>query len=111
VPRKLSPLKSWKVTLPTWRSRFDGLVRPTEMLSRIASGVPPRTSTLSMIVGYVLRLSRPMRPAGTVKPMSVRATCPSGVSVTALVLPTRRKREPFVVVKSYVNWSNARWSL
>lgn len=69
MPRKLSPAKSWKVTLPTSRSRLDGLVSPTTMFRRIASGVPPTTSTLWMRVGFVARLSSPMSPAGTVKPM------------------------------------------
>ena len=32
---------------------------------------------------------------------------PMGVLVTAVVLPSRRKADPFVVVRSYVNWSNA----
>jgi hypothetical protein len=29
VPRKLLPLKSWKVTSPTVKSRFEGFVIPT----------------------------------------------------------------------------------
>lgn len=45
------------------------------MLSTMASGVPPTTSTELMSVGYLVKPSRPIRPAGTVKPMSVSETC------------------------------------
>lgn len=105
---------------PWWRKRNAPLIaRMTE------STVPPTTSTLRIVVGFVARLSSPISPAGTVNPISTSLTCPAqfrqlanrlavnesdkpmGVLVTAVVCPSKRNSDPFVVVRSYVNWSNA----